>query len=299
MNPRGVQADILNTATAGENVSPDWVWESAGRRTPEGYDVEIRVPWKSIRFASGHDVKMGDPLLAARQPPRHVGVVAGAAAGQALLREPRADAAARPAPAARPRGRAERDLRAQRGAEPRRRRSATPRTSPRSGSSVKYGVTSTATVEATVNPDFSQVESDAFQVEVNQRYPVFYSEKRPFFMEGMGTFELAGVGGDAEHAHRRPHAADRRPVLGRQGARAAPGGSRSRRSPPRTSAPGRAPDADPLLARRGPLFLIGRATYSLGDGSYLGAIATDTRARLRPQPRGRRRLRRCAAARTR
>ena len=72
-----------------------------------------------------------------------------------------------------------------------------PENDPEIGVSVKYGVTSTATVEATANPDFSQVESDAFQVEVNQRYPVFYAEKRPFFMEGMGTFELAGVGGDA------------------------------------------------------------------------------------------------------
>src|SRR5260221_9127643 len=69
--------------------------------------------------------------------------------------------------------------------------------SPDAGLSVKYGVTSSATVEGTINPDFSQVESDAFQVAVNQRYPLFFSEKRPFFMEGMGTFELAGVGGDA------------------------------------------------------------------------------------------------------
>ena len=71
---------------------------------------------------------------------------------------------------------------------------------------MKYGVTSSATVEGTVNPDFSQVESDAFQVEVNQRFPLFFSEKRPFFMEGMGTFELAGAGGDAVHAHGRAHA---------------------------------------------------------------------------------------------
>ena len=49
-----------------------------------------------------------------------------------------------------------------------------------------------------MNPDFSQVESDAFQVEVNQRFPVFFSEKRPFFMEGAGIFNLAGNGqGDA------------------------------------------------------------------------------------------------------
>jgi hypothetical protein len=37
------------------------------------------------------------------------------------------------------------------------------------------------------------VESDAFQVQVNQRFPVFYSEKRPFFMEGAGIFTLAGT----------------------------------------------------------------------------------------------------------
>src|SRR5207244_7965619 len=68
---------------------------------------------------------------------------------------------------------------------------------PDAGLRVKYGITSSATLEGTVNPDFSQVESDAFQVRVNQRYPLFFSEKRPFFMEGMGSFELAGVGGAA------------------------------------------------------------------------------------------------------
>ena len=60
--------------------------------------------------------------------------------------------------------------------------------------SAKFGLTSTVTLDATVNPDFSQVESDAFQVEVNQRFPVFFSEKRPFFMEGAGCFNLAGWG---------------------------------------------------------------------------------------------------------
>ena len=57
-------------------------------------------------------------------------------------------------------------------------------------------MTSTITLDATVNPDFSQVESDAFQVEVNQRFPIFFGEKRPFFMEGTGIFALAGAGGD-------------------------------------------------------------------------------------------------------
>jgi hypothetical protein len=59
VNPAGVQADILTTTSAGENVAPDWVWESAGRRTAEGYDVEIRLPLTTIRFKSGREVRMG------------------------------------------------------------------------------------------------------------------------------------------------------------------------------------------------------------------------------------------------
>ena len=50
-----------------------------------------------------------------------------------------------------------------------------------------YGIT----LDGTINPDFSQVESDQFQIAVNQRYPLFFSEKRPFFMEGMGLFNVA------------------------------------------------------------------------------------------------------------
>jgi hypothetical protein len=61
------------------------------------------------------------------------------------------------------------------------------------GLSAKVGLGSTVTLDATVNPDFSQVESDAFQVQVNQRFPVFFPEKRPFFMEGAGIFTLAGT----------------------------------------------------------------------------------------------------------
>src|SRR2546422_7867523 len=64
------------------------------------------------------------------------------------------------------------------------------------GLSGKLGITSNITLDRTINPDFSQVESDAFQVQVNQRFPIFYSEKRPFFMEGMGLFNIAGTGGD-------------------------------------------------------------------------------------------------------
>jgi hypothetical protein len=58
------------------------------------------------------------------------------------------------------------------------------------GIGVKYGITSSIFADIAVNPDFSQVEIDAFQVEVNQRYALFYSEKRPFFMEGSDIFKF-------------------------------------------------------------------------------------------------------------
>jgi len=60
------------------------------------------------------------------------------------------------------------------------------------GVSVKYGITSTLTVDFTLNPDFSQIESDHPQIQVNQRFPLFFEELRPFFLEGQEIFRVAG-----------------------------------------------------------------------------------------------------------
>ncbi len=56
----------------------------------------------------------------------------------------------------------------------------------------KYGLTSDLILDGTYNPDFSQVESDAGQVDVNLRFALFYPEKRPFFTEGNENFNFAG-----------------------------------------------------------------------------------------------------------
>jgi hypothetical protein len=60
---------------------------------------------------------------------------------------------------------------------------------PELGVSLKYGVTSDLTADITYNPDFSQVEADVPQIDVNQRYALYYPEKRPFFLEGKDLFE--------------------------------------------------------------------------------------------------------------
>jgi hypothetical protein len=56
------------------------------------------------------------------------------------------------------------------------------------GLNIKVGVTSELTLNTTLNPDFSQVEADAPQIDVNTRFPIFISEKRPFFLEGQEIF---------------------------------------------------------------------------------------------------------------
>ena len=63
---------------------------------------------------------------------------------------------------------------------------------PEGGVNLKYGVTSNLTLDVTYNPDFSQIESDRPQIEVNQRFPLFYPEMRPFFLEGQEIFNMPG-----------------------------------------------------------------------------------------------------------
>ncbi len=63
---------------------------------------------------------------------------------------------------------------------------------PEGGLNVKYGLTSNLTLDFTYNPDFSQIESDRPQIAVNQRFPLFFSELRPFFLEGQEIFRLSG-----------------------------------------------------------------------------------------------------------
>jgi len=276
VNAAGVQGDILTTPSAGENTAPDWVWDSAGRRTTEGYDVEVRLPLTSIRFKSGADVRMG--ILFWRRVSR-LGVSVSwpeVPAGRSFI-ERQADLVLH-------------DLKRPLTLEvvpsvtySRRETRATPEdfapadSDPDAGVSVKYGVTSSATVEGTLNPDFSQVESDAFQVEVNQRFPVFYPEKRPFFMEGMATFELAGTGGDA---NMRTAVHTRNIVDPFWGGKAT--GTAGRAAFAVLAAadddPGRqiaGEEPNPYLGQR-QQFYLARGQWSLGRANYMGAIATDT-----------------------
>ena len=252
------------------------MWESAGRRTAEGYDVELRLPLTSFRFKSGDVVKMG--VLFWRRVSR-LGVSASwpeVPAGKSFidrhavmtlhnLKQPLTLEVIPSATWSLRQTRATPDA------------FASVDSDPDAGISAKYGVTSAITVEGTVNPDFSQVESDSFQVEVNQRFPVFYSEKRPFFMEGMGTFELAGAGGDS---NMRTAVHTRVIVDPLWGAKSS--GSAGRASFAVLAAGDEAPGQqalgeppNPFLGERKKYF-IGRGQWSLGRSSYAGVLLTDS-----------------------
>jgi len=204
VNPSGVQLDMLNSVAGNEDSSVDWVWESAGRLTTTGYSVEIRLPLRSIRFASGDNVRMG--LLFWRKVSRSGVSVAWPPLEpgkwvfekHAPLHFDHLDA------------RLPRDLIPSISVSEHQNRATPVAWEPMdqvrdAGLSAKIGLTTQVAVDATVNPDFSQVESDAFQVDVNQRFPVFYSEKRPFFMEGAGVFMLAGTGNGDNSMQRAVH----------------------------------------------------------------------------------------------
>src|SRR5687767_2236793 len=194
-NPSGSQMDALNTSASGEQFDADMVWYSAARTTSDGYVIELQIPLQTLRFRGSDEVRMGFVMF------RKVSRIGVSYAWPEML--PSQWVFDRPSHITFS------NLKPRRLVEVlpsvtyniSQEREASDRWAPSDdkynfGASGKFGITSGITLDGTINPDFSQVESDAFQVQVNQRFPVFFSEKRPFFMEGMGLFNIAGAGGD-------------------------------------------------------------------------------------------------------
>ena len=139
---------------------------------------------------------------------------------------------------------------------------------PEAGVSIKYGVTSDLIADFTLNPDFSQIESDQPQIEVNQRFPLFFSELRPFFLEGQEVFDTRG---EVNLVHTRTIIDPRfggkltgkvgRTTLGLLVAN--------------DEAPGKVDDPSDRAFQQNAQFLIGRFRYDAAPGSYIGGIVTD------------------------
>lgn len=137
---------------------------------------------------------------------------------------------------------------------------------PEAALNLKYGLTSNIVLDFTFNPDFSQIETDRPQIEVNQRFPLFYEEKRPFFLEGKGIFDTS-----------IPLLHSRTIVDPKFGGKLT--GKIGRTTVgmlvANDEAPGRVEDrADPAFGRSAQV-AIGRVRYDLYSESHVGAIVTD------------------------
>jgi hypothetical protein len=274
VNPSGVQLDMLNSVAGDEDQAPDYVWDSAGRLNTTGYAVEMRLPLQTIRFRGGQDVRMG--ILFWRRVSRLGVSVAWPALepgkwvfekhASLVFDELQSRLPREAIPSTTYSRNQLRDAPSHWGSAD---------NTSDFGLSAKYGLTSRVTLDATVNPDFSQVESDAFQVEVNQRFPIFYSEKRPFFMEGAGIFTLAGQGNDnslqrAVHTRKIVNPVFGAKVTGSAGRLTFGTLTALDQDPGRTILPAGDPDA-----KKDRLFNILRGQYSLGPSNYVGAVAVD------------------------
>lgn len=193
-NGRGVQWDALLTEGQGVDVSFDAVWESEGRVTEWGYVVRMEIPFLTLRFEPG-DLQTWRLVLSrnlARDSeestfwPRVSSEVEGILTQSATLTGIRDISPGRNLQAI-PYGtfRSFRavDYRAQGGP-----RFVTDRSDPEMGGDFKAVLNDRFVLDVTANPDFSQVESDQPQVTVNQRFEVFFPERRPFFMENADYF---------------------------------------------------------------------------------------------------------------
>jgi len=144
-------------------------------------------------------------------------------------------------------------------------------TQPEGGVNLKYGITSNLTADATFNPDFSQIESDRQQIEVNQRFPLFYSEQRPFFLEGQEIFQSTGGSSSVNLVHTRTI------VDPRYGAKLTGKVGKTTLGViyANDEAPGHVPDpTDPLFGQSAQFF-IGRARYDMYSESSIGVLVTD------------------------
>ena len=265
VNPSGIQMDALQSGSNGEDFAPDWVWQSAGHVGAEGWSVEIRVPLENIRFRSGPHVEMGVLFwrrlsrtgVSTSWPEMPPGKWVFDANAVVVFDELQSRRLLEVIPSSTfSSNQARRDESLWNGSRAR----------GDFGVSVKYGVTSAVTLDATVNPDFSQVESDAFEVEVNQRFPVFFSEKRPFFMEGLGLFNIAGTDGDATMRT----AVHTRQIIDPSAGLKLTGAAGRHTFGVLSSA-----DADPEGTRQR-VFTVAREVINFGRGQYAGLLLSDT-----------------------
>jgi len=205
-NPLGVQQDGIMTEGSGTDFSVDIVMESKGIITPDGWTLEIAIPFKSLRYEAGKGKQWGinvwrnidrfndeidswmpvsRDISSQLSQEGHLTGLEGISTERTLEVIPsvtlsetgkRVNALSLAQLAADPTvldpGRIlNQPIKAE------------------IGVTAKYSLTPTVILDLAVNPDFAQVEADQTVVTANQRFPIFFDEKRPFFLEGIDIFK--------------------------------------------------------------------------------------------------------------
>jgi hypothetical protein len=191
-NPRNIQYDAISSDVSGEDNSPDFYWDSATRITATGWILEIRVPFSSLRYDSA-DVQTWGILLYRNRPrdfryqmfnvkiargstcfichEQKITGLTGLPSGNHVVLAPYATGRRESFPESGPGSRLDdRPVRWEAGLD------------------AKWTPNADTAIDATINPDFSQVESDVAQITANERFALFFPEKRPFFLEGLDLF---------------------------------------------------------------------------------------------------------------
>ena len=194
VNPRGIQADgIFDDANGNEDFSPDYFYDTAAKIDSGGWSAEYAIPFSSLRYPD-RDVQTWNILIWRNYPrdfryafysspvPRGlnclicnsipiVGLTGLPHAGH-LTAAPYVTGEQREVP--------EGDVGTSLKRAPFKKEA---------GLDVKWTPTANNAIDMTWNPDFSQVESDVAQITANQRFALFFPEKRPFFLEGFDIFD--------------------------------------------------------------------------------------------------------------
>jgi hypothetical protein len=193
-NPYGIQQDGLLSETTGPDLTFDTVWRTTTQITGNGYMVIIEIPFKSLRFKPQGPISWGAVL--ARVIPRnseHSYFPPNTSRIQGTLtQEGTLDGFQEISPGRNMqfipytsvgafRSLDERD--------PAGDRFTGKHVEPKEGLDSKIVIKDSLVLDTTINPDFGQIESDDPQVTVNQRFAVFFPEKRPFFQENSNFFQ--------------------------------------------------------------------------------------------------------------
>lgn len=193
VNAYGVQMDsIENELTGGESDAWDGIWYSAATRTDSGYQVEIELPLRLLNFNPNTEQKWGiefirfyprneEHRISSHQIDRNnncqlcqLGVATGLAdieQGEDLQITPSLVVnrnSKRP-------HKENSDWDSENNIEP--------------SLDLRWGITPSTLLSATINPDFSQVEADAGQLDINSTFALFYPEKRAFFLDNKDYFD--------------------------------------------------------------------------------------------------------------